>query len=369
MGRMPSSNKLKKTVKMIYTAVIGLPLVLLATIFITGYFLAAPSYTGPRSDHFDGKRFINPEGVKAKGLGHVMRWFITRKPGEWIEKNNGSFGMKPVESVIQGARITFVNHSTFLIQVGGMNILTDPVWSERVSPFTWAGPKRMRPPGIRFDDLPQIDLVLISHNHYDHLDIVTMKKIMDGHAPKIITPLGVKEFLKEEDIDGATDLDWWDECDLNDSLSVQAVPAQHFSGRGGVGDRDATLWCGYVIKTNEGNIYFAGDTGYNDKTFKEIGERVSPVKIALIPIGSYKPQWFMSPIHVSPEEAVRIHLDVKAEKSIAIHFGTFPLGDDGQHEAVNDLHKARQMHDIQNDQFIVLQEGTYYDSRDIIEVR
>jgi L-ascorbate metabolism protein UlaG (beta-lactamase superfamily) len=215
----------------------------------------------------------------------------------------------------------------------------------------------MRPAGISFEDLPKIDAVILSHNHYDHLDVQTLRRLHTKHNPLIITPLGVKQFLDDENIPGAKDLDWWDDCNLGD-ITIQSVPAQHFSGRG-IFDRDATLWCGYVVKTNYGNIYFAGDTGYNDKTFKEIGSKCGRIKVALIPIGAYKPGWFMSPIHVSPEEAIQIHLDVRAELSIASHYGTFPLADDGQFDPLEDLSKAKNKTGISERQFITLEEGTF----------
>ena len=320
-----------------------------------GFFLSGPKYKGPISDHFDGRQFSNPTGLKAKGLGDVLQWMLKRKQGPWKENKQIPFGDKPVPTSDE-LRITYVNHSTFLIQVGGINILTDPVWSERTSPFQFAGPKRMRPPGIKFEDLPKIDIVLLSHNHYDHLDLPVMMKIFQIHKPKIITPLGVKAFLERNKISGHGDLDWWDEVGLNDSLKIQAVPAQHFSGRGTF-DRDATLWCGYVIKRKEGNIYFVGDTGYNEKTFKEIGDRCAPIAVALVPIGAYKPQWFMSPIHCSPEEAVKIHIEVKAKVSIADHYGTFPLADDGEEDPKVELTKALEKLNVPKEQFRLLKEG------------
>ena len=320
-----------------------------------GFYLSGPKYKGPVSDHFDGKQFSNPTGLKAKGLGDVLQWMLKRKQGPWKENKEIPFGDKPV-STSDELRITYVNHSTFLIQVAGINILTDPVWSERTSPFQFAGPKRMRPAGIKFEDLPKIDVVLLSHNHYDHLDLPVMRKIFQLHKPKIVTPLGVKAFLEQNNISGHGDLDWWDEITLSDSLKVQAVPAQHFSGRGTF-DRDATLWCGYVIKRKEGNIYFVGDTGYNEKTFKEIGERCAPMAVALVPIGAYKPQWFMSPIHCSPEEAVKIHLEVKAKVSIADHYGTFPLADDGEDDPKVELIKALEKLNVPKEQFLLLKDG------------
>ena len=322
---------------------------------LVGFFLSGPKYNGPVSDHFNGKQFTNPTGLKAKGLVDVLKWVIKGKREPWEERTNIPFGAKPVASS-QALRITYVNHSTFLIQVNGVNILTDPVWSERTSPFQFAGPKRMRPPGIKFEELPKIDVVLLSHNHYDHLDLPIVKKIFEIHKPEIVTPLGVKAFLEQNGIRGKGDMDWWDEVALNDTLKVQAVPAQHFSGRGTF-DRDATLWCGYVIKRKEGNIYFVGDTGYNEKTFKEIGERCAPIAVAFVPIGAYKPQWFMSPIHCSPEEAVKIHMEVKAKVSIADHYGTFALADDGQHDPAQQLRVALKKFNLPSDQFIMLEEG------------
>ena len=324
--------------------------------FVIGFMISAPVHRGEKTDHFDGKKFLNPGNAQAKGLTDVFQWMMQRKPGPWTEKKELAFGQKPVATIADGPKITFVNHSTFLIQVEGLNILTDPVWSDRTSPFKFAGPKRMKPPGLRFEDLPKIDYIILSHNHYDHLDITTVKELFRIHKPKIITPLGVKAFLDNNLVNSATDLDWWQEMSLSDSLVIQSVPAQHFSGRG-VFDRDATLWCGYVIKSRHGNIYFAGDTGYNEFTFKDIGTRCAPVSVALIPIGAYKPTWFMSPIHCSPAEAIQIHFDVKASRSIATHFGTFPLADDGEEDPITELRNCLKNSNLSEDQFLILKEG------------
>jgi L-ascorbate metabolism protein UlaG (beta-lactamase superfamily) len=325
-------------------------------VVLLGYFLSGPKYAGPVSDHFDGIKFFTPGGRPARGLGGVLQWMIKRERGKWHIQMDTPYGQKPISSIHDGIHITFVNHSTFLIQTGGINILTDPVWSERTSPFSWAGPKRMRPPGIRFEDLPNIDLVLLSHNHYDHLDVITMKRLFDMHNPRIITPLGVKAFLESLKINGSVELDWWQKITVNETIEIQAVPAQHFSGRG-MYDRDATLWCGYLINRPKGSIYFVGDTGYHEALFKEIGERVPVIDVALVPIGAFKPEWFMSPIHCSPEEAVRIHQDVKARRSIATHFGTFPLADDGMLDPVTELQKALARQNLSSDHFLILKEG------------
>ena len=336
------------------------PLVFVAGVLIIGFSISGPRYRGPVTDHFDGRKFVNPVEVKVNGFGEVILWMIRRKRGPWRERRDLSFGARPDERVMQGIRVTFVNHSTFLIQVEGLNILTDPVWSKRTSPVEWAGPKRMRTPGLRLEDLPPIDVILLSHNHWDHLDIATMKKIHFTHKPTIITALGVGRLLDLKGVTKAIDLDWWQETSLGKGVTVQAVPAQHFSGRGTF-DRDATLWCGFVIRRKGGNIYFAGDTGYNGKTFKEIGERCTPIRIALVPIGAYKPTWFMSPIHCSPEEAILIHQDAGAEISIASHFGTFPLADDGEAEPVDELKKAIERSGLSQESFIILEEGVSKD--------
>ena len=278
---------------------------------------------------------------------------FTREPGEWTEKKEEdvTIGEKPADRISDLSQvITYVNHSTFLIQTDGLNIITDPVYSERVSPFSFAGPKRMRPPGIRFEDLPDLDYVLISHNHYDHLDANTLLKIKEIHDPVFITPLGVDLYLNKKGISKTVHLDWWEEHTVNDSVSISAVEAQHFSSRG-MFDRDKTLWAGFVIQSPKGNIYFAGDTGYNS-FFKKIGKNYSPIKTALIPIGAYIPRWFMSPVHVDPAQALQIHKDLEAELSIGMHYGTFPLADDGEMDPINDFNAV-----VGEENFILMKEG------------
>jgi L-ascorbate metabolism protein UlaG (beta-lactamase superfamily) len=311
------------------------------------------------SDHFNGKTFYNSATIQPKGFGSILKWLWTRQPGEWQKSPAAQVSSRPSATVRQGIRITFVNHATFLLQMDGLNILTDPVWSDRASPFSWIGPKRHRMPGIAFEDLPKIDAVFVSHNHYDHLDVPTLKKLFVAHGPKIVVPLGVKKFLESKGISNVVELDWWDDSNVNENTSIQAVPAQHFSGRG-MFDRNATLWCGYVIKTPLGNLYFAGDTGYSSEMFQEIGQRTGPIRVAMLPIGAYKPQWFMSPVHISPEEAVKIHMILEIETSIAMHFGTFRLADDGQEDPVRDLQKAVNKFRLEESEFLILKEGSSF---------
>jgi len=335
---------------------LALLLLIVAGVVATGYVLSAPRYRGPRSDHFDGRRFGNAGGARARGLGGVFRWMLGRRRGPWPAGEALSPGPPPPERVVGDAlRITFVNHTTFLIQTEGLNILTDPVWSRRVSPFRFAGPERRRPPGLRFRDLPPIDMVLLSHNHYDHLDLSTLRRLAYGHRPRIATPLGVRQYLEEKGISGATDMDWGKVLPVHERLKIACVPAQHFSGRG-LFDRDATLWCGYVLVLPGGNVYFAGDTGYGP-IFAPIGTQYGPMRLAILPIGAYKPEWFMAPIHVSPAQAVQIHLDVRAAQSIAGHFGTFQLADDGKTDPPEDLRRALREKNLPESAFIVPEEG------------
>jgi len=335
--------------------VLAFALLMVVIFNFVGFSISSPKYSGPRTDHFNGKTFENPGDVKAKGLTDVIKWASNRKRQPWIVEKEPYIGPEPAGQVKAGIKITFVNHSTFLIQANGMNILTDPVWSDRTSPFRFAGPKRMRPPGITFEDLPKIDLVIISHNHYDHLDVSTMRDLIKHHNPGIITPLGVGEFVRKMGTDNVEDLDWWQEQVISDDMNIVCVPAQHFSGRGTF-DRDATLWCGYIIQSKSGNIYFAGDSGYGD-FFKLIGRKYGKMKVSMIPIGAYLPQWFMSPIHISPEEAVKVHQDVNSEISIAMHYGTFPLADDGQQQPILDLKDAINRSGLNKDEFVLLDEG------------
>jgi L-ascorbate metabolism protein UlaG (beta-lactamase superfamily) len=343
---------------MLLTLFLVLIAILALTFYSIGVSLSGPKYRGPVSDHFNGSRFINYGNVKVKGGMELLKWMFNRKQGRWHEDNSENYCKHPLSHYKGGIRITFVNHSTFLIQADGLNILTDPVWSKRVSPFSWIGPKRMKLPGIKFEDLPKIHVVLLTHNHYDHLDLDTLRTVFGAHHPKIITPLGVKALLDHAYISGAADADWWDEILLENGVNVQMVPAQHFSGRGFL-DRDATLWCGYVIRTNSGNVYFAGDTGYHEQIFKDIGLRCAPVKVSLLPIGAYKPSWFMSPIHTSPEESIKIHREVKSLTSIGMHFGTFPLADDGCDDPVIDLKAAMEKCQLKAEEFLVLKEGEF----------
>jgi L-ascorbate metabolism protein UlaG (beta-lactamase superfamily) len=340
--------------------ILAIILVLLVVIFLViilfGWIFSAPVYQGPVSDHFDGKKFHNPGGIQPPGFSSLFKWMRNREKGEWKELKDIPPGPPPAEKTNgDSIVVTFVNHSTFLIQTLGLNFLTDPVWGERASPVSFAGPKRMRPPGIRSEDLPKIDIILLTHNHYDHLDIQTLKKLSAQFNPKIFCPLGVGLYLSKKGIRNVTEMDWWDETEIEQGLSVICTPAQHFSGRG-MFDRDRTLWCGFAIKTDKGSIYYSGDTGFGD-FFKEIEQRISPIRLSFLPIGAFKPKWFMSSIHTSPTDAVRIHQILKSPQSIGMHFGTFPLADDGMNEPGETLKQVMKSVGIPVGEFLVPEEG------------
>jgi L-ascorbate metabolism protein UlaG (beta-lactamase superfamily) len=274
------------------------------------------------SDHFDGRRFFNPEGPPPRGFVDLLRWKRTSRAApspDFIADN-----MTPEISGPPApgeTRITLVNHSTLLIETAGRTILTDPVWSLRASPFSRFGPRRHRAPGIAFSDLPKIDLVLISHNHYDHLDADTLRRVAARHAPQVLVPLGLRPLMQKLGFREIEELDWWDEAH-----SILCVPALHFSARG-LFDRNRTLWCGYAFQTAAGLVYFAADTAFGAH-FQQIRQRVGPPRVALLPIGAYEPRWFMSPVHMSPAEAFEAHRALEARESIGIHQGTFQLADE-----------------------------------------
>jgi L-ascorbate metabolism protein UlaG (beta-lactamase superfamily) len=312
-------------------------------------FFASPRWRGNVSGHFDGERFHNLEPGR-QTEGSFLKWQATRERGEWPDHPDARYGPPPPERVDGGRlRVTFINHSTTLVQMDGVNILTDPVWSNRVSPFPFIGPRRHRPPGIRFEDLPPIDLVLVSHNHYDHLDVATLLAI----DKPIISPLGNAALMRRHGIREAIDLDWWETTRHANGIETTVVPSRHFSARA-LSDRNRTLWGGFVISGRSGHVYFAGDTGWGEH-FAEIGRRFAPIRAALLPIGSYLPRWFMQPAHIDPAQAVDAHFALGARTSVAIHFGTFALGDDGEYDPLRDLQAA--LVGKGNPPFLVLDHG------------
>lgn len=323
--------------------------------FGIGYWLSEPGHQGEKAPHFDGTSFINPNGAVAHGMEGLIKFLFTRKPEKWKKNYETHVRTEPLPEAQPGKTdITFVNHSTFLIQADGVNILTDPIWSERCSPFQWAGPERFRPPGLVFDDLPPIDLVCLTHNHYDHLDRDTVMRLNAKFEPTFIVPLGVEKTLHKWGCNKVISMEWWQSHEVH-GIAIQSTPAIHFSGRG-MFDRNKTLWCGFSFRSASHHIYYVGDTA-NGEIFDKISAELGSIDVALIPIGAYKPDWFMSRIHVSPSEAVSIHQKLNTAQSIAMHFGTFNLADDGQGIAERDLMHALQQANIPPDQFVIPDEG------------
>jgi len=335
---------------------VRLTLVLLTTVFIAGC-LSAPKYKGPESDHFDGSEFFNTLSTKktrAERKKVAKEYFETRT--QWPE--NVPVKLRDSLSFAENEfSVTFIGHATFLIRVDGLNILTDPIFSTMASPVEWHGPDRKREPAIALENLPDIDVILISHNHYDHLDKDSIKKIVakqGDRPPVILAPLGNNRLFKKWGVSTGRDLDWGDSFTVQDTTIV-LLEVRHQSGRG-LTDQMKTLWGGYVINSTRGRIYFAGDTSYGPH-FRETFLDSGPMRISLLPIGSYEPRWFMESIHVNPEEAVRAHKDLGSELSIGMHFGTFQLSTEGIDEPLDKLAEARTKYNIPDDEFITLEFG------------
>ncbi len=250
--------------------------------------------------------------------------------------------------------MTFIGHSTFLLQIGGICVLTDPIWSERCSPVSFAGPRRARRPGQSLEALPGVDLLLVTHNHYDHMDLPTLRKVQARWQPATATGLGNARHLAKGGIGSAVELDWWQSTKLADAI-VTYVPAQHFSSRG-LFDRNRSLWGGFIIQVRGATVYFAGDSGYCPY-FAEIGRRFPHIDLALLPIGAYEPRWFMRQHHVNPEEAVRAHLDLQPRRSVGMHFGTFQLTDEAIDAPVHALRHAQANAGVAEADFDVLAFG------------
>lgn len=287
------------------------------------------------TDHFRNGHFYN-DGTRPGSFVDLIRWLRTRQPGAWRKWIPSSYGPKPIERLAADqVRVTFVGHSTVLIQAGAFNFLTDPIWSDRASPVQWAGPKRHRAPGLRIEDLPSLDAILMSHDHFDHLDMSTLRKLRTRHRAQIFCPLGVAKLLRKLGYSDPVELDWWQSSQFSSAIRIHCTPAQHFSGRS-LFNRNRTLWCSWLIENSCGNIYFGGDTGFGSH-FAEIVRRFPSPRLALLPIGAYRPTWFMGSVHMSPDEAVRAHGILQAQTSVAIHYGTFRLADDGETEAADRL--------------------------------
>jgi L-ascorbate metabolism protein UlaG (beta-lactamase superfamily) len=280
----------------------------------------------PLSDHYDGRHFFNPGPQRpARGLREVLRWRLRGRRAAWPGHVSNQVFPPPPDTVgPDNVAITFINHASFLIHLPGAVVLTDPIFSQRCSPVSWAGPKRVRPPGIALADLPRPDVVLLSHNHYDHMDFPSLRALQARYAPRFVTTLGNSRTLAKLGI-AATELDWWQDTSAG-FLRITATPARHFSARTPF-DRNRTLWGGFMISAGAGSVLFAGDSGTGPH-WADIRTRLGAPDVALLPIGAYEPRWFMAPVHMNPAEAVEAHLTLGARQSVGMHFGTFQLTDE-----------------------------------------
>lgn len=310
-------------------------------------------------------RFQSPEPIPHRSHWRVLRWMLFRRPSPYPEVSVN----RDVPCLDNGVepghwKVTLVNHATFLIRLHGLNLLTDPVWSERVSPLKWAGPKRKRPPGIPWEQLPTVDVVLISHDHYDHFDATTLQRLEERFHPLFLVPLGMKPLLMRHcgPHIRTQELDWWEAANLPTGggahVTVSLTPAKHYSGRSPFhGDANQSLWGGFFIRDQDGpGIYFAGDTAWTH-AFQDIRARLGAPDLALLSIGAYKPEDFIATVHLTPGEAVQAFKALDAQQGMACHFGTWQLADDGYQEALDDFHAALKDADIDESRFIARDNG------------
>ena len=320
-------------------------------------------YHGPPSDHFDGVRFFNPRGGPPRGRRDLLRWFVDRHfratKSKWPAWVPSPYADRPPARVAGAAcRISYVGHASWLIQTGGLNVLLDPVWSTRASPVRFAGPKRVNHPGIAMADLPAIDVVLVSHGHYDHLDVATLSRIAATHRARVVTPLGNDTIMRNHDPAIAAEAyDWDDRVDFGNGIAVTLVAARHWSART-LADRNMSLWASFVIETPGGGIYFVADSGYGDGGhFRRAGERHGPFRLAILPIGAYEPRWFMRDQHMNPAESVQALIDCGAETALAHHYGTFQLTDEPYDAPLIALADALRSAGISPERFRALRPG------------
>ena len=315
------------------------------------------------TDHHNGEKFFNlvrrPEGSSRWGL---LRWVLSRKSSTWdVDSKKEEADFLATKKALPEERpnadlndwqVWFVGHATVLLQIGPYNFLTDPVWAEYASPKQGSGPKRVIPAGIALEHLPRIHAVLLSHNHYDHMDIATLRWLYNKFAMPIYTGLGNSHYLPKEF--NVIEMDWWQSA-LVHNLKVIYTPAQHGSGRG-LRDQNAALWGGFSIISDHGHFFFAGDTGYSPH-FKEIFKRLGSPRIALLPIGAYEPRALMKHMHMNPQDAFQAHIDLQARRSLAIHYRTFQLTDEMREQPELDLHRAMKNSSKLMNPFYCIREG------------
>ena len=309
----------------------------------------------PISDHFNGKTFFNPRHEN-RTWRDVLRWRRTSRPTPWpmfvpLTATPAPHAPKHDEWVV-----TWIGHATFLVQTREGNFLTDPQFSERCGPFGRLGPRRVQPPALAIADLPRIDFILLTHDHYDHCDLHSLRQLARRFAPQVIAPLAYRRLLARANLHHVVELDWWQTHTPAPGLEIALTPARHWSNRLS-GTRNARLWGGFFVRHSDRAWWFAGDTGYDPQLFHDIRQRLGAPALAMIPIGAYEPRWFMAAQHCNPAEAVQIHRDVAAGTSFAMHWGAWQLTDEGRDEPVRALTEARDAAGVSADRFRVLQPG------------
>jgi L-ascorbate metabolism protein UlaG (beta-lactamase superfamily) len=318
-------------------------------------------YSGPVSDHFDGERFFDPHGVPPRSRRELNRWLVDRywrgTRANWPVWAPSPYADRPPPRVDgAGCRISYVGHASFLLQTAGLNILLDPIWSPRASPFRHVGSKRVNDPGIAFADLPPIDLVLVTHAHYDHLDVVTLSRLATSHRPLVIAPLGNDAIMRNHDpAIAAKAYDWHDRVPIDHNLAVTLVPTRHWSARN---LSNMSLWASFVIEAPAARIYFVGDSSYGEgRHFRDARKRYGPFTLALLPIGAYEPRWFMADQHMNPAESVKAFIDCGAERALGHHYGTFQLTDEPIDAPLVALAEALREAEIPAERFATLRPG------------
>jgi len=305
-----------------------------------------------KSDHFDGSRFVNPTGIAAQSFSAVPRMLLEPRAPWPVPSDEPPRRPPALDGAV--AVVTFIGHATFLIQTSAGNILTDPMYSQRAGPLNVIGPRRVRQPAVPFDDLPAISMVLLSHNHYDHCDLRTLRRLAHRFDPVVITPLANGALVRSSGIRQVEELDWWQESKTF-ALPITLTPAQHFSARSPL-DRNRALWGGFVLMAGGAQLFFAGDTAYAP-FFRDVRQRLGPIDLALLPIGAYEPRWFMQSVHMNPAEAVQAHMDLEASESVGMHFGTFRLTAEGIDEPLHALEAACRARNVPPSRFRTLRFG------------
>jgi L-ascorbate metabolism protein UlaG (beta-lactamase superfamily) len=317
------------------------------------------TYAGPVSDHFDGTRFHDPDGSQLKSAWYFLKWQLSPGRPSWPDRVPSPHADTPPPRIDGGkARFSYVGHASWLIQTAGLNILIDPIWSERASPISFLGPRRVNDPGIAFDKLPPIDAVLVSHGHYDHLDMPTLSKLAAKFSPRVIAPLGNDLVMTSADANiRAEGFDWDHRIEIGNNVAVTLVRTRHWSARGPF-DRNKSLWASFVLETPAGKIYIVCDSGYGGgRLFRRVRDAHGPLRLAILPIGAYNPRWFLEDQHMDPAEAVSAFRDCEAQQALASHYGTFKLTDELIDAPVTALQAALDEAKIPHERFAALKPG------------